>query len=115
MEPSEDDPDQEPVVAAAVSDDEDPVVPRWWHSQPLGLWWLLPVGLALSTWILWQGELRRFGYAVAASLVVAAVARSVLPRDVVGGLMVRSRTWDAVILLGLAAAVAGISWSLDLS
>lgn len=92
----------------------EPVVPRWWHSQPLGLWWLLPLGFAVAGWLLWGGELRAFGYAVAATLVLAAVLRIIVPRDAVGGLMVRSRAWDSSILIGFALAVSLVTWSLDL-
>lgn len=104
----------ESVNGAGAADEEEPVVPRWWHSQPLGLWWLLPIGLAASSWVLWAGNLRVFGYSVTGTLALAAVVRLVLPRDSVGGLMVRSRAWDVVILLGLATALAVVTWTLDL-
>ena len=54
------------------------------------------------------------GYLVAGTLVVAAGLRAVLPRDTVGGLMVRSRLWDVVTLVVLAAAVTGLAATLNL-
>lgn len=108
-------PQRESDTESDSESDDEPVVPRWWHSQPLGLWWLLPAGFLASGWFLWAGQLRSFGYSVAATLLAAALVRVALPRDSVGGLMVRSRTWDTVILVGMAAALAGATWSLDLT
>ena len=89
-------------------------LPRWWRTQPLGLWWLLPVGLTAAVWVLVQGEVRVFGYLLGLTLAAAAVLRLVLPRDTVGGLMVRSRTADVVTLLALAVAVVVLSATLNI-
>lgn len=86
--------------------------PANWGSQPLGLWWILPVGLTLALVVLFAGHVRGFGYVVAGTLVVAALARLALPRSAVGGLLVRSRAWDVSTLLALAAGVAIISATL---
>lgn len=89
-------------------------LPRWWRSQPLGLWWGLPVGLTFAVWLLLEGEVRVFGYVVAATLAAVAALRLVLPRDSVGGLMVRSRLWDVVTLLVLAGGIAVLAATLNL-
>ena len=86
--------------------------PANWGNQPLGLWWILPAGLTLALVVLFTGEVRGFGYVVAGTLVVAALARLALPRTAVGGLLVRSRAWDVATLLVLAAGVTVISATL---
>ncbi len=96
-------------------DDLDPspeALPAWRRSQPLGLWWVLPLGLsaALVVWVV--GELRTGGFVMAGTLTLAAALRLVLPRGAVGGLFVRSRTWDVVTLLALAVAVVVLSTTL---
>ncbi|MGB7448870.1 MAG: DUF3017 domain-containing protein [Ornithinimicrobium sp.] len=85
---------------------------RWRVSQPLGLWWLLPAGLTLSLAILLVVGLRPFGYAMATTVGVAAAVRLLLPGDRAGGLIVRSRTWDVVLLLVFAVATAALAASL---
>jgi hypothetical protein len=80
--------------------------------QPLGAWWLLPAGLAVSVWLILGGGIRAYGYAMAATLLVAAVVRGLLPKERTGGLVVRSRLWDVGLLLALAAAAAVLSSSL---
>ncbi|MGB3827188.1 MAG: DUF3017 domain-containing protein [Ornithinimicrobium sp.] len=84
----------------------------WRVTQPLGAWWVLPVGLLMSTVVLLSGGLRSFGYAMALTLAVAAVARLVTPAARAGGLIVRSRTWDVALLATLAVASAVLSLSL---
>lgn len=86
-------------------------VPR---SRPLGPWWLGVVGLAVAAVLLVAENLRAFGYAVALTLVVLALARMVLPADRAGGLAVRSRTVDVLTLLGLAGAMAFVAGVLRL-
>lgn len=86
--------------------------PANWGSQPLGLWWLLPLGLSVAMVVLFSAGVRSAAYVIAGTLTVCAVLRLVLPRSVVGGLLVRSRAWDVVTLLALAAAVTVISATL---
>jgi hypothetical protein len=85
---------------------------QWRIHQPLGLWWLLPVGLALSLAVLLVVGLRPFGYTMAATVAVAAAVRLLAPGERAGGLIVRSRTWDVVLLLLLAVATATLAASL---
>ncbi len=86
----------------------------WRTTQRLGLWWILPLGFVVGLVVLVQGNIRQGGYVIAATLGLAAVLRLLLSRDAVGGLMVRSRAWDVLILLGLAVGAAVISASLVL-
>lgn len=88
--------------------------PANWGNQPLGLWWVLPVGLTIAMIVLFQGAVRPAGYTLAGTLVVAAVLRLVLPRASVGGLLVRSRSWDVLTLVVFAVAVTVISATLVL-
>lgn len=86
--------------------------PANWGSQPLGLWWVLPVGLTLAMWVVFASGVRAGGFVIAGTLVLAAALRLVLPRSAVGGLLVRSRGWDVGTLLVLAAAVTVLSATL---
>ena len=86
--------------------------PANWGNQPLGLWWVLPTGLTIAMVVLFQGGVRPAGYTMAGTLDVAAILRLVLPRATVGGLLVRSRSWDALTLVVLAVAVTVISATL---
>jgi len=81
---------------------------RWRVSQPLGAWWLLPAGLTLSLAILLLVGLRPFGYAMAATVAVAAVVRLVSPGGRSGGLIVRSRSWDVALLVAFAVATTAL-------
>lgn len=86
--------------------------PANWGSQPLGLWWVLPIGLTAAVIVLFAGGLRVSGYVIAGTLAVTALLRLVLPRGVVGGLLVRSRAWDVLTLLAMAVSVAVLSATL---
>lgn len=84
----------------------------WRITQPLGAWWVLPLGLVVSIGILMTGSLRSFGYAMAATIALAALIRLVTPDTRAGGLIVRSRLWDVVLMLTLAVATATLSANL---
>jgi len=84
----------------------------WRVAQPLGAWWVLPLGLMVSMGLLISGGLRTFGYAMAATVALAALIRLLTPEARAGGLMVRSRLWDIVLMLVLAVATATLSASL---
>ena len=81
----------------------------------LGLWWVMAAGLAVGLALAYFDHLRRAGIALAGVLVVAAVARAVLPEERVGGLVVRSRVFDVATLLVLAAALTVVTLALKLS
>lgn len=75
-------------------------------SQPLGLWWLAVPGVVVAALLLLTQNLRLYGYALGATLVVLALLRALLPSRLAGGLVVRSRWVDVTTLLVLGAAVA---------
>ncbi len=74
----------------------------------LGLWWVL-AGFALAGlgFIVLAGRLRIGGFVVGAGLLVAAVLRAVVREPHAGGIEVRSRAWDVIILVLAAALVFG--------
>lgn len=78
----------------------------------MGVWWVLPLGLAISLGVLLTGSLRHFGYAMAATIALAALVRLVMPSARAGGLIVRSRAWDVVLMCALSAATALLSANL---
>ncbi len=80
--------------------------------QPLGAWWVLPLGLLVSMGFLISGGLRSFGYAMAITITLAALIRLVTPAARAGGLIVRSRLWDVLLMVALAAATAVLSANL---
>ena len=82
--------------------------------RPLGIWWVLAAGLVVGLILVWDDHLRRGGYAMAASLVLAAVLRLVLPKAAAGSLVVRSRVADVVVMLALAAVLASVVSVLDM-
>lgn len=86
--------------------------PANWGSQPLGLWWLLPIGLTVAVIVLFTTGIRQSTYVIAGTLVLCAILRLILPREKVGGLLVRSKAWDVLTLLVLAAAVTVVGANL---
>lgn len=103
-------PDQGPL-------DDDPVAelraasPR----QPLGIWWVGVGGLAVAGVLLVTENLRAYGYAVGATMVVLALLRAVLPEARAGGLVVRGRWVDAAVMALLGTAVAVLATTLRLT
>ena len=80
----------------------------------LGWWWVATPGLLLGLLAFAFDKIQLGGYLLAAGAALAAVVRLVLPKDVAGGLAVRSRVVDVTVLLGFAAALAVITSVLDL-
>ncbi|MDE9367112.1 DUF3017 domain-containing protein [Luteipulveratus sp. YIM 133132] len=72
------------------------------------VWWFLASGCAVAVTVMVVGPLRTGGYLLAAVLVLAALARLVLPGSLCAGVAVRSRFLDAVMYVALAAAIAVI-------
>jgi len=68
--------------------------------------------LTLSLGVLLVVGLRPFGYAMAATVAVAAGVRLFAPGDRAGGLIVRSRSWDVALLVVFAVATAALAASL---
>ena len=74
-------------------------------SPRLGVWWVVAVGLGVGLLLVLLGSLRSGGYVAAAALVVGGLLRLLLPQSRAGGLAVRRRLTDVVVLLGLGAAL----------
>jgi Protein of unknown function (DUF3017) len=84
-------------------------------SSRLGVWWFVAVGLGVGLLLVLFGSLRSGGYVAAAALVLGALLRLLLPQSRAGGLAVRSRLTDVVVLLGLGAALLLTARLVDLS
>lgn len=102
----------DPVIVPSAGERPGDRRPANWGNQPLGLWWVLPIGLTTAVVVLFNGGLRASGYLIAGTLALAGVLRLLLPRRMVGGLLVRSRAWDVLTLLALAAGVAVLTATL---
>lgn len=78
---------------------------RWRALGGLGVWWLvaLVVGGGLTAVVL--GHVEVGGSVMALGVLLAAGLRLVLPPPRGGGLEVRSKALDVVMLVGLAAVV----------
>jgi hypothetical protein len=74
-------------------------------SPRLGAWWCVAVGLGAGLLLVLLGSLRPGGYVAAAALVLGAFLRLLLPQSRAGGLAVRRRLTDVVVLLGLGSAL----------
>jgi hypothetical protein len=74
-------------------------------SPRLGVWWVVALGLGAGLLLVFAGHVRSGGYVAAAALVVGALLRLVLPQAQAGGLAVRRRVTDVIILLGLGSAL----------
>jgi hypothetical protein len=74
-------------------------------SPRLGVWWVVAVGLGVGLLLVLLGSLRSGGYVAATALVVGGLLRLLLPQSRAGGLAVRRRLTDVVVLLGLGSAL----------
>lgn len=77
---------------------------RWSPLRRLGVWWVVAVGAASGVALVSFSLLRTGGYVFGASFIAAALLRLTLPAPRGGGLEVRGRLADVVILLVLGAA-----------
>ncbi len=80
----------------------------------LGWWWVVTPVLLLGLALFWFDRVRLAGYTVAAALGLAAVLRLVLPTARSGGLAVRSRGVDVLLMTALGLALAVVTYTLDL-
>ncbi|HET8598690.1 MAG TPA: DUF3017 domain-containing protein [Segeticoccus sp.] len=85
------------------------------RASALRLWWVLGLGFAAGLAIIALGALRLGGFVMAGSFALAGILRLVLPRSVVGALVVRSRGYDVVALWGLALALVIVVTNVELS
>lgn len=81
----------------------------------LGVWWPVALVVAGGVLVTGLGHIRLGGQLVCAALVVAAVVRLLArPARRAGGLVVRSRGLDVVVLLALAVGVLIASATVNL-
>ena len=80
----------------------------------LGWWWVATPVLALGLVAYAADRVQLAGYLLAAGAGLAALIRLVLPTARAGGLAVRSRFTDVVLLAGFAVAIAVVTSVLDL-
>ncbi|MEP6799948.1 MAG: DUF3017 domain-containing protein [Lapillicoccus sp.] len=78
---------------------------NWRRLGGLGPWWLVAAIAAAGLWLSMLGRIRLGGHILAAAIVLAAVLRVMLPSPRGGGLEVRSRRVDVILLALLAAGV----------
>lgn len=83
--------------------------------QPLGVWWVGVVGLAVAGVLLVTENLRLYGYAVGVTMAVLALLRAVLPDSRAGGLVVRARWVDVAAMALLGGTVAILASTLRLT
>ena len=81
----------------------------------LGWWWVATPVLVLGLALFWFDRVRMAGFTVAAALGLGALLRLVLPTARSGGLAVRSRAVDVLLMTALGVALAVVTYSLDLS
>ncbi|TWE11973.1 DUF3017 domain-containing protein [Rudaeicoccus suwonensis] len=72
------------------------------------LWWAVLAAVATGVLVTFCGSVRVGGFLIAAAMVLAAIARLMMHEEALGAIAVRSKATDAVVLLGLAAALAVI-------
>lgn len=108
-------PEPAPPEPGPLDDDHEAELGAATPRQPLGAWWVGVAGLAAAAVLLVLENLRLYGYALGATMVVLAVLRVVLPEGRAGGLAVRGRWVDALVMLALGTAVAVLAATLRLT
>jgi hypothetical protein len=73
-------------------------------ARGLGPQWVVLAGVVIALALVVSGHLVGAGVAMAVTLGSGAVLRAVVPSRRIGGLVVRSRAFDTVAMLVLAAA-----------
>lgn len=71
----------------------------------LGPWWLVALGVVAGLALVLTDRVRQGGYVVAGAVALGAALRAVLPSPRGGGLEVRSRALDVLLLLLVAGAL----------
>lgn len=94
--------------------EDGPIEPRPPIVSALGLWWVPMAGLLVACVFLATDHMWRAGAAFAGSFWLAAVIRAVLPEHLAGGLVVRQRWLDVVMLILGGIAVGVSAFTLDL-
>lgn len=78
---------------------------RWRTLAGLGPWWAVALVVAAGLAAVVTGHIRAGGYTMAGGAALAAVLRLVLSSPRSGGLVVRSRALDVVMLLVVGSAL----------
>ena len=82
---------------------------RWRPLRGLGPWWAVAAVAVTGLWLMTGGgHLRIGGFVVAASLVLAALLRAVLPGARSGGIQIRSKLRDILTMLVAAGLVFAV-------
>jgi hypothetical protein len=81
----------------------------------LGWWWAIAPLVVAGVACFALGHVRLAGYLIASALALGAVLRLVLPTSRSGGLAVRSRVVDVLMMAALALALAIVTLTLDLN
>jgi hypothetical protein len=79
-----------------------------------GALWIVAAAVICGLAMIGLGQVRVGGLIVAGAMFVGATFRLVLPAARAGGLVVRSRSFDVLFLLGMAISLFGIVIALDL-
>jgi hypothetical protein len=79
-----------------------------------GALWLVALAMVSGLVVIGSGSVRWGGLVISGALFAGAVLRLVLPAERAGGLVVRSRPTDVIILLGMAVAMFVIVVAVDL-
>lgn len=95
-------------------DPDSSIEPRPPIVRGLRLWWLPMAGLVVGMLFIATDHMLRAGASIAGSLWLAAGLRAVLPEEAAGGLVVRYRWLDVVLLLVAGGLVALSAFTLDL-
>ena len=74
-------------------------------TRSLGAWWMVIAAGAAGLVLLALDELRWAVVALATTLWLGAALRALVPTERAGGLVVRSRAFDVVVLVVLGAAI----------
>jgi hypothetical protein len=80
----------------------------------LGLWWLVAAGLLVGVGLGASGHPLRATFVFAGTCLGAGVLRALLPKRILGALVVRRRWIDATILIVLGLAVGVIGRAMNL-
>ena len=83
-------------------------------SARFGALWLVAAALISGLTVIGFGHVRWGGFVVTGAVFAAALFRLVLPPAQAGGLVVRSRLVDVLLLFGMAVALFVIVVALDL-
>lgn len=71
----------------------------------LGLWWLIAAAVLAGLVLFWVGDVRLGGQVMAAGFGAAALIRAVTTRFNAGGIAVRNKAVDVLILVALAVGI----------